>query len=131
MDWLRVRCEIIYWKPSGRCSIVESVLKLVVLHLPQDIGVSAWQVWLQILLDVMFNSERLAKIDHAMRVCSPIGQLGNREIVRAADLVKIHETMSFPDNLQAGFAIDRRSQAHPGVDAGFTESPKRCEAITR
>ena len=97
----------------------------------QRIVVPDRQVWLEILLDVVSDSELLAKLDHSMGIALPVCGLRNFQVVRAADLVQINEAVGLSDDLQTRLDIDRRLQADPGKDAGLMEGSQGLQAVSR
>lgn len=101
------------------------------LRTAQQIDVAARQVWLEILLDVVGNTEVLQQVNHAECVLPPVGRLGHREIVRTTHFVQVDETVRLLNDAETCFNIEGGFKADPCIDSVFVEFFESSKSITR
>ena len=74
-------------------------MALVLCDAPRII-IARRQIALQVVLDVVPHTKRLAKIDYTQSVVSPICGFGHRQIVHSPDFVQVHETVGLANDLE-------------------------------
>src|SRR5205823_4496416 len=65
----------------------------MVLWHTQGIRIAKRKEWLQVLLDVVPGAYAVECVEHAQRIILPVGRLGHWQIVDAANLVQIDESV--------------------------------------